>query len=408
MKAMRFNATVPRYIFTMGAGRLNKAAYYKGPLAPVYMDDVPEPELINENWVKVKTIYGGVCGSDISMIFLDDTPYSEPYITMPYTIGHENVGTIVEVGAGVEGFSAGERVVADPMLPCAARDIDPPCGPCARGDFSECLNLREGSLPPGLNLGFCEPVGGSWSEYFVAHPSQLLKVPEAMSDEEAVLIDVFASSLHPVMRNLPAAGETALIYGCGIIGMMAVAALKSFQPECRVIVIARYPFQAEVARGFGADEIIMQREVADLYGEMARLTGAQVLKPMIGGCYLNGGPDIIFDCVGHRDTVDDAFRMTKSGGTIVMIGLVTVPKGLDWTPVWFKELTIRGTLCSATETFDGRTQKTYDWAAELITTGKVEVKDLLTHVWRLEDYVSMIETATTKGNTGCIKQAFKF
>lgn len=407
MKAIRFNATIPRYAFAKGAGRLKKEAFYRGPLAPVFKDDVPEPELINENWVKVRTTYGGVCGSDVNMIFLEDTPYTEPYITMPYTVGHENVGRIVEAGSGVPGFEVGDRVVADPMLPCAAREIDPPCGPCGRGDFSQCLNTREGTLPPGLNLGFCEPVGGSWSEYFVAHWSQLMKVPAEMTDEQAIMIDVFSSALHPVMRNLPGAGETALVYGCGIIGMLVTASLKSLS-DCRVIVIARYPFQAEIARGFGADEVIMQREVDDLYAEVAGLTDAQVLKPMIGGCYLNGGPDVIFDCVGHTATLDDSFRMTRSGGTIVMIGLVTIPKGIDWTPVWFKELTIRGTLCSSTETLDGKTQKTYEWARDLILSGKVRVDHLLSHVWELDEYISMIETATSKGNTGCIKQAFLF
>lgn len=408
MKAIRFNATVPRYAFALGAGRIAKSVFYKGPLAPIQLEDVPEPQLINQNWVKIQTIYGGVCGSDVNMVFLEDTPYGEPYCTMPYTVGHENVGRIVEAGAGVEGFAVGDRVVADPMLPCAAREINPPCGPCARGDYSQCLNTLEGTLPPGFNLGFCEPVGGSWSEFFVAHPSQLMKVPGEMTDEQAVMIDVFSSALHPVMRNLPEPGQTVLVYGCGIIGMLAVASLKAFAPGSRVIVIARYPFQAEVASGFGADEVIMQREVDDLHTAIAVLTGAEVLKPMIGRSYLNGGPELVFDCVGHKETVDDSFRMTKSGGRVVMIGLVTVPRGIDWTPVWFKELTLRGTLCSSTETFEGKTQKTYAWARDLVMDGRVKVDHLLTHVWKLDQYVEMIETATSKGSTGCIKQAFRF
>ncbi len=406
MKAIRFNATVFRYLFAKSAGKIKKEAFYKGPFAPVYLDDIPEPQLINERWVKIKTIYGGVCGSDINMIFLEDTPYTEPYVTMPYTIGHENVGVIVEKGSEVTEFDIGDRVVADPMLPCAARDIEPVCFSCERGDYSQCLNMREGTLPPGLNLGFCTPVGGSWSEFFVAHKSQLMRVPVGMTDEQAIMIDVFSSALHPVMRNLPEKGQTVLVYGCGIIGMLVTVSLKALS-DCRVIVIARYPFQADVARGFGADEVIMQREVEDIYAAVASLTDATILKPMIGDRYLNGGPDIVFDCVGHSETVNDSLRMTKSGGKIVLIGLVTIPRGIDWTPIWFKELTIKGTLCSSTETHEGRTQKTYAWAAELIMSGKVKVDHLLTHVWRLEDYVKMIETATTKGNTGCIKQAFR-
>jgi threonine dehydrogenase-like Zn-dependent dehydrogenase len=408
MKAIQFNASVPRYAFTMAAGRLKREAYYRGPASTTRLVDIPEPELVNENWVKVRTTYGGVCGSDINLMFLRDTPYTEPYTTMPFTIGHENVGRVAEVGSNVEGFSAGDRVVMDPMLSCAARDIEPPCEPCGRGDYSQCQNMREGSLSPGFYAGFCGPCGGSWSEYFVAHKSQLVKVPDSITDEEALLFEAFTVPLHSVMRNLPAPGETALVYGCGAIGMLAVASLKALAPECRVIVIARYPFQAEVARGYGAEEIIMQRDVDDLYAEVARLTGAQVLKPMIGDRYLNGGPDVVLDCVGSRDTLDDSLRMTTSGGRVVLIGLVNFAKGLDWTPIWFNELSVSGSLCSASDSYQGRTMKTFEWARDLIAGGKVRVEHLLTHVWKLDEYVEMIETATSKGGTGCIKQAFRF
>ena len=408
MKAIRFNASIPRYAFTLAAGRLWQPAYFKGPFCTTYMDELPEPKPVNEDWVKVRTVYGGVCGSDINLIFLHDSPYSEPFTTMPLTIGHENVGVIAEAGSGVDGYSVGNRVVVDPMLPCATREIDPPCENCARGDYSQCLSMREGSLPPGFYTGFTGVTGGSWSEYFIAHKSQLLKVPDTMTDEEALILEAFTVPLHAVMRNLPEPGQTALVYGCGIIGMLAVASLKAVAPGCRVIVIARYPFQAEVARGYGADEIIMQREVDDMYGEVARLTGAQVLKPMIGGRYLNGGPDVVLECVGSPRTLDDSLRMTRSGGTVMLIGLVSFAPRIDWTPIWFKELKVTGSLCSSVDTYDGRTMKTFEWARDLVTSGAVNVDHLLTHVWKLEEYELMIQTALTKGDTGCIKQAFGF
>jgi L-iditol 2-dehydrogenase len=408
MKALRFNATIPRYAATKVAGRFRQQAYYKGPFATTYLDDVPEPELTGDDWVKVRTTYGGVCGSDINLIFLKDSPYSEPYTTMPVTIGHENVGVIAEAGEGVEGYSAGDRVVVDPMLPCAARGIDPPCERCARGDFSQCLRMREGSLPPGFYTGFTGATGGSWSELFLAHQSQLLKVPDGMADEEALMLEAFTVPLHAIMRNLPAPGDTVLVYGCGVIGMLSVASLKALAPRCRVIAVARYPFQAEVVRGYGADEIIMQREVKDFYGEVARLTGAQVVKPMIGGRYLNGGPDMVLECVGSPATLDDSLRMTKSGGTVVLIGLVSFAPKIDWTPVWFKELKVTGTLCSSSDSFEGTTARTIEWARDLVTGGQVRVDHLLTHTWKLDQFEDMIETALSKGNTGCIKQAFRF
>jgi threonine dehydrogenase-like Zn-dependent dehydrogenase len=408
MRAIRFNASIPRYAVTFPLGRIRKEAYYKGPMSTTYMDDVPEPELFNDNWVKVRTTYGGVCGSDINLIFLKDSPYSEPFATMPFTVGHENVGRIVEIGSGVDGFEAGDRVVVDPMMPCAAREIDPVCDSCARGDYSQCLNLRKGDIPPGFYTGLGAPSGGSWSEFFVAHKTQLFKVPDTMSDEQAVMLEALAICVHSVMRNLPEAGQTVLIYGCGAIGMLTAASLKALAPECRLIVIARYPFQAEVVRRYGVDEIIMQREVDDVYAEVAGLTGAEILKPMIGPRYLNGGPETVFECVGSSGTVNDALRMTKSGGRVVMVGLITFAPGIDWTPVWFKELTINGSLCSSTDTYRGETKRSFEWAKELVAEGKIDVDGLVTHIWELDQFVQMIETATSKGGTGCIKQAFKF
>lgn len=408
MRAVRFNATIPRYVFTLAASRAWKNAYTKGPLCTTRLEDVPVPELPNEEWVRVRTVYGGVCGSDLNLIYLKNSTYSEPYTTMPITLGHENVGVIDKVGRRVEGYSVGDRVVVDPMMPCEARGIDPPCDRCAERDYSQCLNTRQGSIPPGFYMGFSAAAGGSWAESFLAHKSQLMRVPDAMSDEEAVLLEPLTIPLHAVMRNLPAPGDTVLVYGCGIIGMLSVASLKALVPECRVIAVARYGFQADIARGYGVDEVIMQRDVDDLYAEVARLTGAQVLKPTIGRGFLNGGPAMSLECVGSPDVLDDCLRMTRPGGTLVIVGAVGLAPGIDWTPIWFKELKVTGTLCSAADTFDGRTMKTFEWALDLVTSGKVKLDHLLTHVWDLEEYEAMLETARTKGDTGCVKQAFRF
>jgi len=129
---------------------------------------------------------------------------------------------------------------------------------------------------------------------------------------------------------------------------------------------------------------------------------------MIGGCYLNGGPDMVLECVGSPPTLDDSLRMTKSGGTVVLIGLVSFAPRVDWTPIWFKELTVTGSLCSSSDSYQGRTLKTFEWARDLIAGGTVQVDHLLTHAWRLDEYESMIDTALSKGKTGSIKQTFRF
>jgi len=93
---------------------------------------------------------------------------------------------------------------------------------------------------------------------------------------------------------------------------------------------------------------------------------------------------------------------------VVLIGLVSFAPRVDWTPIWFKELTVTGSLCSSSDSYQGRTMKTFEWARDLIAGGTVQVDHLLTHAWRLDEYESMIDTALSKGKTGSIKQTFRF
>ena len=103
--------------------------------------DVPEPQLPGPEWVKIKTRYGGICGSDINAVFLNDSPTLTALISFPFTLGHENVGTIAEVGSGVDGYTPGDRVVVEPLLPCVTRGINPICEYCQRGEYALCQNI---------------------------------------------------------------------------------------------------------------------------------------------------------------------------------------------------------------------------------------------------------------------------
>ena len=200
MKAVQFLGTVPRYAFSMVAGTFTKKAYYSA-LSNVVFREVDEPELLSENWVKVKTRYSGICGSDMNLILLHDSPSSSPFVSFPITLGHENCGRVTEVGKNVTDIEVGDRVVVDPILSCVPREISEPCQFCRSGDFSLCQNFRKGIASPGFSIGYCRDTGGGWSESFVAHKSQVIKLPDRGVFENAVLIDAFCSALHPVMRN---------------------------------------------------------------------------------------------------------------------------------------------------------------------------------------------------------------
>ncbi len=113
MDAIRFNLTIPRYLAAITLGKYFPSILWNG-LTCTSFQDVPEPELLGPDWVKIRTRYGGICGSDLSAINLTASPYYEPFSSSPFTFGHENIGHLIEIGNTVEGWEIGERVVVEP------------------------------------------------------------------------------------------------------------------------------------------------------------------------------------------------------------------------------------------------------------------------------------------------------
>lgn len=409
MKAVQFVDSIPSYIFSKALGSFYPPIFYS-PFSCLRYRDVPEPELPGPDWVKIKVKYGGICGSDINLIRLHDSPSTSPFASFPFTMGHENVGTIVEVGEGVKDFSAGERVVADPVLPCPTRGFsgEEMCSQCQRGEYSRCENFARGNISPGMIIGICRQTGGSWSAYFVAHRFQLFRVPEGVSDEQAILVDAFCSALHPVMRNFPRDEDNVLVIGAGVIGLCVVAALRALGSRAKITSLARYPFQGELAERYGADKVIYARRNFDYYQEVAEVFGARLYKPILGKKVMTGGADVVFECVGNDESIDDALRFTRAGGRLVLVGLVGISKKIDWTPVWFKELTVVGTNSSSTENYEGQPIRDYQLALNWLAGGKIDLSPLLTHTFPLSEYKRAIEVNMHKSRYKALKTAFIF
>jgi len=188
MKAIQFIGSVPRYLMSKIIGPFYRPIFWS-PLSNLQYREVPEPPLPNENWAKIKVRYGGICGTDMNIILPHVNPALSAFVSFPFTLGHENVGTIAQLGSQVKGFREGERVVVDPTLGCQVRGFTHVCPACQRGDTELCERFTEGEISPGLLTGTCPDTGGSWSPYLVAHASQLLKVPATVNDENAVLVD---------------------------------------------------------------------------------------------------------------------------------------------------------------------------------------------------------------------------
>src|SRR3990172_2375874 len=154
MDAVQFNFTYPRYGLGLALGKLVPGLYWSG-LSCTGFRQVAEPELIGPDWVKVKTRLGGICGTDLGTISLHTSPYYSPFSDFPFTFGHENVGTLVELGAGVKGFTLDQRVVVEPTLWCAPRGFAKQdwCEYCQKGETNRCLNKTKGDLARGMFIG---------------------------------------------------------------------------------------------------------------------------------------------------------------------------------------------------------------------------------------------------------------
>jgi len=402
-EALQIDNSIPRYIIAQVLGRLVPAVYWSG-LGLLRYREIPEPPLLGPDWVRIKTRYGGICGSDLNVITLHDSPTTSAYASFPFTLGHENVGTIAELGSAVEGFAVGERVVVEPVLGCVVRGFDDLCPACARGDPAVCERRTEGIVGPGTFTGYCAATGGSWSPTFVAHQSQLLRVPEGVSDENAVMGEPFSVALRAVLRNPPPEEGTALVIGAGTIGLCVVAALRALGYANRIVVVARHSFQADLAHRYGADQVVRPGDDEML----AQALSARLHRPMIGKPLVSGGAEVTYECVGHGDTLSTAIRFTREGGTLVLVGLVAVPRGIDWTPIWMKEITLHGSYAYGFEAYQGRRVRTFQLALDLMADGSVDLAPLVTHRFRLEEYRQALSMATHKPRHRLVKAVFAF
>ena len=269
--------------------------------------------------------------------------------------------------------------------------------------------MTEGKLAPGFQIGICEDTGGSWSPYFLAHESQLYRVPENINDTNALMIEPFAIALHAVLQNFPKNDEKVLIIGAGTIGLSIIAALRALGSQSEIIVLGRYGFQAEAARKLGASRVILGSHNNGFYNEIAQWSNGIVKHPIIGKPLVIGGVDATFECVGSSRSLDDAMRLTRNGGRVILVGEAGVVKSLDWTSIFTQELEVRAAyLYNHVESFKGKQWKAFDLAIDLMANGKVDLGWFVTHQLQLEDYKQAFELMTQRGKNHSIKVAFKF
>jgi threonine dehydrogenase-like Zn-dependent dehydrogenase len=395
--ALRYRKSVPRYLL-MRLGSRRIRGLDTSAASPLQLEDVPEPDLPTPEWVRVRPRLSGICGSDLSTLSASSSPYFSPLTSPPFVMGHEVVG---EIAKDAGSFRAGERVVVEPALGCRVRGISPECTMCSTGRYALCENLTEGDISPGIQTGFCRDTGGGWSEMLVAHPSQLYRVPDTLSDSEAVLIEPLACAVHAALTHAPGPDETVVVLGAGSIGLLVVGALKQLTRVGRMICVAKHPHQREEALRLGASEVVSPKEV---YTRLPELLGAKVHKPELGKPVVLGGADRVFECIGSPGTLEDATRLTRPGGTVAFVGMPGYASRLDLTPLWHQETKLVGTYAYGVEEYGGERVPAFELALRI--SPEMDLVPLAGPRFRLPQYREAVAAARAAGRNGHVKVIF--
>jgi L-iditol 2-dehydrogenase len=305
----------------------------------------------DEVLIQVKRI--GVCGSDIHVFH-----GLHPYTRYPVVQGHEICGVVAEMGADVEGFLPGEKVVFMPQVTCGE------CYPCRHGMYHICDHLKV--------MGF--QTGGAAQEYFLVKAQMVLKLPETMTLDQGAMIEPVSVAVHALSRAGSVEGLNVIVLGAGTIGNLV----------------------AQVAQASGAQGVLLT-DISEYKLEKARACGLKNLvnpqKEDLGQAILNAfGPDkadLILECVGLQDTIIQAVSNARKGSKIVVVGVFGKKPLVDLGLVQDRELSLIGTLMYQ--------KKDYVRAIELVANDKLSLDQMVTHRFAFKDYLKAYETIEASG-----------
>jgi L-iditol 2-dehydrogenase len=287
----------------------------------------------------------GICGSDVH-----GYDGSSGRRIPPIVMGHEAAGVVAAVGADVEGYAAGDRVTFDSTVYCGE------CAFCKSGDVNLCDNRQV----VGVSCGDYRR-HGAFAEFVVVPQRILYRLPEGISFAEAAMLEAASVAIHGVRVSEARGGETALVIGAGMIGLLTLQAARA--AGCaRVFVADVDATRLKMAKDAGADEIL-HASGAELVAQVMKLTEGR-------------GVDLAFEAVGRNETVAGAIDCTRKGGTVTLIGNIQPEVTLPLQKVVTRQLRLQGSCASSGE---------YPQAIELITSGKINVAPLITAVAPLEE-----------------------
>jgi threonine dehydrogenase-like Zn-dependent dehydrogenase len=406
MPALIFEMKLGKLIKAYLRGKRNISGYWKRG-GPVSVKQVPIPSLVAEDWVLVKTVYCGICGSDMKELTLNgarDNPLRS-LITFPQILGHEPVGIIEQIGKNVTRVKIGDKVAISPWFPCKPRGISSECSRCQSGDYTHCQNFQKGNLPIGMHLGTTKCFGG-FAPYISIHESQCFLIPQGISFDQTVLADPFGVAFHSLLILDPTKESNILVYGLGVIGLLTIMILKKILKVENIIAVGRYQFQKELAIELGAKHVFLSTGEA-LIEEIANFLNIELFIPEHGLKWSMEGVDGIVDTIGSSETFEIGIRILKIQGRLVFLG-VSTPKRCENTPHYFKELEIIGSNSYSIEHFEGKTAHALEFLMEFLTKKLIDPSKLITHKLALKDYKNAFNLLANKSESHAVKVLFDF
>lgn len=328
------------------AAETMRALVFRGP-SRISVERVPIPRAgVGEAVIRITLTT--ICGTDLHIL-------KGEYAVRPgLVIGHEPVGVIHELGAGVAGYSVGDRVLVGAITPCGQ------CADCLSGHWSQC-----GGPMGGWKFG--NTIHGAQAEYLLVPYAQanLAKIPAELSDEQVVLLaDIASTGISAAESAQLKIGDTAAVFAQGPIGLCATAGAR-LKGASLIIGVESDPVRAAMAKRMGAD-VVLDFTKCDVVAEIRRLTGGR-------------GVDVAIEALGTQGTFESALRALKAGGTLSSLGVYSGKLSIPVEPfaAGLGDHKIITTLCPG-----GKERMRV--LMELVDHGRLDLAPLLTHTFSLD------------------------
>ncbi len=332
------------------------------------MMEVPTPELAQADDVLIRMQAVGVCGSDVH--YYETGRIGSQVVSYPFTVGHEGAGVVEAVGPGVTRVAVGDRLAIEPAMSCGQ------CDQCAAGRPHTCRRLRF--------LGCPRQAEGCLSEYLVMPERCCFTVSDTTTFEEAALSEPLAIGVYAVRQSIPMSGARVGILGAGCIGLSVLLPARE-QGAASVYVTDRINGRLELARRAGA----AWGGNPDTEDVVAAVAG---LEP--------GGLDVVFECCGEQEALDQAIEMLKPGGKLMLIGIPPTAERVTFLidKLRHKEICIQNVR---------RQNHCVQPALDMIDRGDVDVGVMVTHRFGFEQTQAAFDLAASYAD-GVLKAMIEF